>query len=181
LTKAVVWHAERGRQPLCRDNVDGDRNLPPTAPQHLRFSDLRDRSSFESPTRPFIASQGVNGYDGLLSEGVAKYEHNVISIEHVLPQNPAEGSEWGTDFPDPTEREALVYRLGNLVLLSRKKNSAARNYDFEKKKSRYFATDGKGSPFVLTTQVLGEGSWTADVIRKRQANLLGRLKTLWRL
>ena len=62
LAEAVVRHAERGRQPLCRDDVDGDRDLPPTAPQHLRLSDRRSRSSSESPTCPLIAPQGVNGY-----------------------------------------------------------------------------------------------------------------------
>ena len=62
LAEAVVRHAECGRQPLCRDNVDRDRDLPPTAPQHLRLSDSRNRSSSESPTGPFIAPRSVNAY-----------------------------------------------------------------------------------------------------------------------
>jgi len=43
--------------------------------------------------------------------------------------------------------------LGNLALLTRKKNSAASKYDFDKKKQSYFAQGGVFT-FVLTTQVL---------------------------
>lgn len=119
--------------------------------------------------------------DGLLSDGEATYEHSIISIEHVLPQTPEEDSEWVLNFPDDEEREAWVHRLGNLVLLSRKKNSAARNYDFEKKKTKYFTSSGKASPFALTSQVIHEDEWTPDVLEARQKDLVGRLKKLWSL
>lgn len=117
--------------------------------------------------------------DGLLSEGEASYAHKIISIEHVLPQTPEEDSDWAMNFPDDDEREAWVHRLGNLVLLSRKKNSSARNYDFEKKKTKYFTTGGKASPFALTSQVIHEEEWTPEVLEARQKDLLGKLKKLW--
>lgn len=82
-------------------------------------------------------------------------------------------------FPEDEERDAWVHRLGNLVLLSRRKNSAARNYDFETKKTRYFVSRGKASPFALTSQVLHEEEWTPDVLEARQRDLLGRLCELW--
>jgi len=119
--------------------------------------------------------------DALLSGGEAKYDYQVISIEHVLPQTPDTGSTWCQNFPDAEEREALVHRLGNLVLLSHRKNSSARNYDFDKKKTKYFVGRGGVSPFVLTTQVLREPTWTPEVIQRRQSDLLKRLCTLWRL
>lgn len=119
--------------------------------------------------------------DAALSEGEAKYIHKAVSIEHVLPQTPEADSEWCRNFPDPAAREATVHRLGNLVLLSHKKNSAAQNYDFDKKKTKYFVSTGKVSPFALTTQVLNEKVWTLPVLERRQKDLLGRLKSLWRL
>ncbi len=119
--------------------------------------------------------------DALLSDGEAKYNLEVVSIEHVLPQTPAADSEWCSNFPDPTQRETTVHRLGNLVLLSHRKNSSAQNYDFDKKKGKYFLGKGKVSPFALTTQVLHEKAWTPDVVERRQKDLLGRLKSLWRL
>lgn len=119
--------------------------------------------------------------DALLSEGEAHYDLPVISIEHVLPQTPKDSSQWLVDFPDETKRTAVVHRLGNLVLLSRRKNTAASNYDFDEKKTKYFTGKGGVSPFALTTQVLREPVWTSEVIERRQRELLGKLADLWRL
>ena len=129
----------------------------------------------------FVTRYVLLRLDGLLADGEAKYDFDTISIEHVLPQSPASGSDWLKLFPDPVEREGLVHRLGNLLLLSHKKNSAAQNFDFDMKKAKYFVSKGKASPFALTTQVLNEKTWSAAVIGKRQTDLLGRLKQLWRL
>src|SRR5262249_18728022 len=119
--------------------------------------------------------------DALLSDGEAKYDYEVVSIEHVLLQNPDPNGEWVQRFPDPADREEVVQRLGNLLLLSHRKNSSASNYDFDTKKKKYFKSQNKVSPFALTTQVLNGKAWNADVIRRRQGDLLGRLKTLRRL
>ena len=47
------------------------------------------------------------------------------------PQTPPKESEWVKKFPDI---EQYVHKLGDLVLLTIKKNSRAKNYDFERKK-----------------------------------------------
>ncbi|MCY4127615.1 MAG: DUF262 domain-containing HNH endonuclease family protein, partial [Gammaproteobacteria bacterium] len=57
------------------------------------------------------------------------YQESIISIEHVLPQNPAEGSQWIEWFPNAEERAQWTHRLANLVLLSRRKNTRASNFD----------------------------------------------------
>ncbi|MCA9156206.1 MAG: HNH endonuclease [Planctomycetales bacterium] len=64
-----------------------------------------------------------------LSGGGATYDHAIITVEHVLPQNPKSGSQWERWFPNPAVREQWVHRLGNLALLSRRKNSSASNYE----------------------------------------------------
>lgn len=103
--------------------------------------------------------------DENLSSGSAEYDHDVISIEHVLPQNPDVNSSWVRLFNEE-ERKELTNSIGNLLLLTRKKNSSARNYDFELKKSKYFFVNGV-SPFPLTTTVMNFTEWTPDVIRMR--------------
>jgi len=118
--------------------------------------------------------------DNLLSDGSASYQHDVISVEHVMPQHPAPNSQWATWVPDKVAHQLWVHRLGNLALLSRRKNSAASNRDFSWKKSAYF-TKGGTSAFALTTQVLQHDNWTADVMQHRQEALLARLETHWRL
>jgi hypothetical protein len=119
--------------------------------------------------------------DALLSSGDAIYSYPTVSIEHVLPRNPPANSVWVKWFSTPQLRERWVHRLGNLVLLSRRKNSQAANFDFERKKSTYFAGRDGVSPFALTTQVLRESAWTTEVLERRQRDLVGRLKQLWRL
>lgn len=118
--------------------------------------------------------------DGLLSDEGAVYDHKVISVEHVLPQNPKQDSVWLSLFPDEEERLRNTHRLGNLVLLSRRKNSQAQNFEFEKKKHEYFQRGG-AAPFALTAQVLARSEWNREVIKKRQQQLHGMLKTTWRL
>ncbi|NPV61800.1 MAG: DUF262 domain-containing protein [Methanotrichaceae archaeon] len=119
--------------------------------------------------------------DGAMSEGTATYDEPIVTVEHVLPQNPPENSAWNEWFPTPKDHSKYVNRLGNLVLLSRKKNSSANNYDFSKKKEKYFATSGGISPFVLTMKVLDLESWTPNIIDSRQEEMLKVAKTLWRL
>jgi hypothetical protein len=65
--------------------------------------------------------------------------------------------------------------------MSRKKNSEAQNYDFATKKEKYFKSDKGVSPFVLTTQVLGENEWTPALLEMRQKSLLAKLVEIWSL
>lgn len=119
--------------------------------------------------------------DHALSGGGAKYDYQIITIEHVLPQTPEEGSQWVKWFPDEKERAGWLHRVANLVLLSRAKNSEAQNFEFDQKKEKYFKS-GKGtSPFHLTTQVLNEREWTPKVLHERQKQLVGKLKEIWSL
>lgn len=106
---------------------------------------------------------------------------NAVSLEHVLPQTPAEGSDWLRWFPDENEREAWTHRLANLVPLDRNKNSSAGNYDFAKKKNVYFNNKHTESPFILTQQVRSKEKWTPAVQIERQKRLVGALKKHWDL
>ena len=118
--------------------------------------------------------------DALVGDASASYQHETVTVEHVLPQQAAPASEWVSWIPDAGARAHWVHRLGNLALLSRKKNSAASNYDFDTKKAAYFTRNGT-CPFPLTTQVLSDAMWTVDVLEQRQQHLLGRLEAHWRL
>ncbi|MBD1938305.1 DUF262 domain-containing protein [Microcoleus sp. FACHB-68] len=130
---------------------------------------------------PKICSYTLLRLDAKLSEGEASYHFPNVTVEHVLPQSPAANSEWMQWFPTQEERQKYVHRLGNLVLLSRKKNSRAQNYHFDRKKQQYFTTQSGVSAFAITTQVLHEKEWTTAVIERRQKNLMDVLKNLWRL
>ena len=53
-----------------------------------------------------------------------------------MPQSVKSGSGWERAFPDEDVRKEQTHRLGNLVLLSRQKNSGASNLDFREKKEK---------------------------------------------
>ena len=131
-------------------------------------------------TRPRVPRPLLLRLDTLLADASASYEHPIVTIEHVLPQNPKRGSQWLRDFPDEEERKDWTHRLGNLVLLSRTKNVGASNYDFDKKRGEYFQKGGAAA-FVLTASVRDESEWTPAVLARRQKWLIDVLKKEWRL
>ncbi|WP_405669006.1 DUF262 domain-containing protein [Streptomyces sp. NBC_00055] len=113
------------------------------------------------------------------AQGVT-YDHTLITVEHVLPQNPRPESEWATLFK-VDQRAHWTHRLGNLVLLNRAKNSEAQNYDFALKKARYFTGRSGVVPFALTSQVLQHTEWTPDVLYTRQKTVIDVLAQEWNL
>lgn len=116
--------------------------------------------------------------DSLVADAGASYDYSIITVEHVLPQNPAENSAWLRLFPDEQTRANWTHRLANLVLLSHRKNTRASNWDFERKKTEYFQRGGV-TPFALTTQVANEPVWSPEVLERRQADLVDRLVAEW--
>lgn len=119
--------------------------------------------------------------DSFLSDGAASYASKSLTIEHVLPQTVDDESEWARMWPDKDVRQKWLNKIANLVLLSRRKNSQAKNFDFETKKGKYFSSKNGTSSFALTTQVLSLPAWTPEIVAKRQEELIELLKEKWEL
>lgn len=104
--------------------------------------------------------------DALAAADEPSYNYSAITIEHILPQNSKPNSTWIKWFPQEAVRKEYTHCMGNLLLLSRPKNSEAQNYDFTEKKRKYFFSEKGASTFALTTQVLQEEEWTPEVIER---------------
>jgi len=109
-----------------------------------------------------------------------------VTVEHVLPQTPKSDSDWLKLFPDTTVRKSWTHKIANLVLLSGRKNSSAKNYDFKKKVETYFK--GKMANYSITIDVLNESNsgqpdfqWSPDHLEDRQNKLLNILIDEWNL
>lgn len=100
----------------------------------------------------------------LASELDQDKEFVVRSVEHVLPQNPKADSEWRKSFSDD-DIKAVVHTAGNLVLLSKGKNSAASNREFPAKKETYLKK--RVSDFPRSVEILGFDEWTRQTIEQR--------------
>lgn len=114
------------------------------------------------------------------TDGSAIYDYPTITVEHVCPQTIAASSQWEDWFPQQEQHAELVHKIGNLVLLTHRKNASASNYDFDKKKTTYFAP-GDACAFTLTAEVREATSWTPEDIEARQTIVLERLAKAWRL
>ena len=97
-----------------------------------------------------------------------------ISIEHILPQNPKEGSEWLTNFKED-ERAELTHKIGNLVLIGRGKNSSLSNANFSKKMRRYLKSSLETIPHTLKV-LNGKTTWSKKDIIANQSEAMDQLK-----
>ena len=99
-----------------------------------------------------------------------------VTVEHILPQTPSERSQWVSMFNDE-DRKVWTNRLGNLVLLSGRKNSNAQNFDFDKKKEIYFRK--KSTPFRITQQLEHYSDWTIQTVTKRHEEIMKNIQTIF--
>jgi hypothetical protein len=98
-----------------------------------------------------------------------------ISIEHILPQNPYDGSQWKIDFND-IERENWTNKLGNLVLISRRKNSAQGNKEYADKKNKYFKNNVE--LFSNSVRIYNQYStWSLVDLTKNHGEVLTKIKS----
>lgn len=99
------------------------------------------------------------------------------TIEHVLPQTPAEGSQWLQDW-NQDEIETWLHDIGNLSLTL--DNSCYSNFHFERKKG----AAGKvkcyaGSPLIQERDLAAFDAWTADSVKNRHESLTEWVVQRW--
>ncbi|MDR2653035.1 MAG: DUF262 domain-containing HNH endonuclease family protein [Prevotellaceae bacterium] len=98
----------------------------------------------------------------------------VISIEHILPQTPKDESQWKKDFTDE-QRIEWTNRLGNLVLISRRKNSSQGNKDYSEKKIKYFKNNVE--LFSNSVRIYNQyQNWTFNELQKNHKEVMEKIK-----
>ncbi|WP_080964161.1 DUF262 domain-containing protein [Rhodopseudomonas palustris] len=103
------------------------------------------------------------------------------SVEHILPQNP-EAGEW-SQF-DAASRGALTDTLGNLVLLTSRKNSSASNAPFAEKKKIYAgqghtAAGKKRATYASAQELIALTDWTPATYSERHQRHVSLLASHW--
>lgn len=98
-----------------------------------------------------------------------------ITIEHIFPQSSNDIPYWKKNFK--TEDSSIYLNsLGNLLLLSREKNSSLSNKSFEEKKNGDFSYI-TGSQSEI--EVARYSDWTKETIVERGKKMLGFLQERW--
>lgn len=100
-------------------------------------------------------------------------ESERYSLEHVLPENP--GGNWPQFSED--EFEEMVYRIGNMTLLTTPSNRGLGNVSYEVKRPVY-----EKSEFQITRNIAIENNeWNTGRISARQGWLANQATTIWRI
>lgn len=105
------------------------------------------------------------------------------TIEHIYPQS-ATDIYWKKRFGNlkPTEKRLYLNSLGNILLLSRSKNSKLQNYDFDKKKCLQ-SKDGKDIGYYNGSyseiEVSKRAEWTTKEIIGRGLSMLQFMEERW--
>ena len=103
----------------------------------------------------------------------------IINIEHILPQNPGIESEWTTNFT-AEQRNLYTHKIGNLSLLTRKKNVAFSNLGFNEKKRRYF--NGKIDTLPRTLKIVNSHEqWLPEDIESNQKKALEDIREIFEI
>lgn len=94
------------------------------------------------------------------------------TLEHILPDNPDESWEW-----DDSAIQQYKYRLGNMALLEKGKNSDLGNASYLEKKDVY----SKSS--IPSTKKIGDTvtEWSESIITTRQQKMAKIAKGIWQI
>ncbi|MEO8403488.1 MAG: DUF262 domain-containing HNH endonuclease family protein [Chitinophagaceae bacterium] len=105
-----------------------------------------------------------------MNDGSITINFDALNIEHILPQTPTD-AYWKDRFTTD-DKLKLTNNLGNLSLITVRKNSQAGNYEFGKKINIYFKADGSASNLAMVNSLATEPDWSPEHIRKRNVALL---------
>jgi len=112
--------------------------------------------------------------DFIYSDDLQRMSIDSLSVEHILPQNPESGSQWTRDFNED-QRKEWTDKLGNLVLITTKKNTSQGRLDFTEKKQRYFEKRISTCPYALKV-INSHTAWGMQELVANHKNALSVLK-----
>jgi hypothetical protein len=103
------------------------------------------------------------------------------TVEHILPQNPDVG-EW--NHFDQEQRASITNTIGNLVLLTSRKNSSASNLTFAEKRKIYFglgntAAGKKRATYASAQELSDLRDWDITSYGERQDRHIALLTAHW--
>ena len=146
--------------------------------KHADDAALMERLNEDSYGKPYDRAVLLRLEEAMQDASVVKDFGDGVTVEHVLPQTLTD-VYWGTRFSSEDHQQWL-HKLGNLTLLSGRKNSRAQNVGFDQKREVYRERNAHVS-FDMTKAVLNQSDWSPAVIASRQAHFLELGRKLWAL
>jgi hypothetical protein len=100
-----------------------------------------------------------------------------VTVEHILPRNPGDNSQWLRLFGSRKEVTAYANRLGNLTFLTEQQNQEAAAHDWPVKQGVL----AKAAQFSLSVAAAEKPEWSRRVIEQRTEALIAALFGAWDL
>jgi len=109
---------------------------------------------------------------------VNPWERN-LHVDHILPQKWNSVKDWKMKWNEEQAKK-WINKLGNLTLLSGRKNIRASNSSFGEKKKIY---KGKGldgtTAFLITQRIIDEKDWTEENVKKRHQWMVEQIENIF--
>ena len=108
---------------------------------------------------------------------------NKLHADHILPVKWNEHVEWKKQWTEQQATKSL-HKIGNLTLLSGKKNIAQQNDPPIKKAEMYKKGHGGTTAFEISKKIIGaleKGSWTEKDVEERQRWIKEQVETILRV
>jgi hypothetical protein len=167
--------AEEANQVVSNIMVELNEQFPSKDDCHYNFTNttFSDATFIRGLLRSLELQKTIDRYG---SEGERRLRSDSeIWLEHILPQNPEEDSDWMRIFPDKRLREDYTYRLGNQTLLLSTLDRRALNKPFEENKRLCYSN----SQIELTRDLLDVDEWNKESIDKNSEKIFDLAKRVW--
>lgn len=167
------------------DSLKNDKNFLNDIESNFRKSGFYDWVGLKYFLYEYDASlreKSKTSREKLHWDSFVENDHDHKTIEHIYPQRPRKAC-WTSIFDkyDPKERNRLRHSLGNLVPLSRPKNSSFSNKCFADKKGTEDNKVGFRYGSYAENEIAMYDEWTPEMILKRGLKLLDFLEERWNL
>jgi len=128
----------------------------------------------------YLRGRGKQSVEKLSWKTLNSYKKDHVTIEHIYPQT--ESNSWSLVFEGYSneQKRFLTHSLGNLVPLSRSKNSSLQNDIFQLKKN-----NGEGVGYyngsVSENEISQYDNWDANAIEGRGLEILSFIEKRWNI
>jgi hypothetical protein len=129
----------------------------------------------------WLRSRGKQSSDKLSWKTISANKKDSVTVEHIFPQTPKD-EYWITRFGNLNKEQTqfVAHSMGNLVPLSRAKNSSLQNDNFDLKKN-----NGSGVGFyngsVSENEIAQIHEWLPETILERGLQLLAFMEERWQI
>ena len=170
----IGWIKEK--RPLDEIGKDVERKMVEDDVLRRMSENLQDDVYGEYWVKPLLALIEYAQTDGSKFFEIDKRVH----VDHILPQEWSKEEDW-VKMWTPEQAEKWLHKIGNLTLLSGKKNIAQLNDPPIKKAEMYKEGHGGKTAFEISKMIIGQleqGSWTEKDVEERQRWIIEQVETL---